>query len=134
MKRLLCSVTVLIMFMYGCGVSRVATIAGKEISESYSETATSGKASADTAIEAWPYISGLIKGALASNYNLDMPQSGKDVIEALDSIYFKFKKGELTDEDRGLIIGYVCRIEYLVGKEGWDRYGASITAAIRAAL
>lgn len=86
-----------------------------------------GLVSADKSVEAWPYISGLIKGVYADNYELEVPLSAKNIISALDLIS---KKEILTAEDKGLIIGYFCRLEVVAIREGWSKYGVTILDAM----
>ena len=70
----------------------------------------------------------LIKGLFANNYDLDMPISAQNIIKRLDDLA---KKETLSMEDKGKIIGYFCRLEAMAIREGWDRYGVSITGAIK---
>lgn len=87
-----------------------------------------GAVTADQSIDDWPYISGLIKGIFAGDYELDMPVSAQRIIDALDKLS---AQETLSLEDKGKVIGYFCRLEAMAVQEGWDRYGASITGAIR---
>jgi len=129
MRYIIC--LVMACTMLGCGTSRIATRVGSGIGKSYTESAMTGTSSAEQSIKAWPYISGLIRGVLAGNYDLDVPTSAKCIIDTLDALA---EKEELTVQDKGIIIGSFCRLEETAIREGWDRYGASITAAIRGAL
>jgi hypothetical protein len=115
----------------GCGTARLTTKIGGEIGQTYQEAASEGKVTAEESIGSWNYISGLIKGLFADNYELDMPSSAKNIIDALDKIA---AKEELSDEDKGRIIGYFCRLEAMAIAEGWDKYGVSITKAIKGVL
>ena len=91
----------------GCATTKLATRAGAKIAENYQEAAAMGAVTAEQSIDDWPYISGLIKGIFAGDYELDMPVSAKNIIGALDKLAVK---EELTTEDKGKVIGYFCRL------------------------
>ena len=112
----------------GCATTKLATRAGSKIAENYQEAAAMGAVTAEQSIDDWPYISGLIKGIFAGDYELDMPISAQRIIDALDKLALQ---ETLSLEDKGRVIGYFCRLEAMAIQEGWDRYGASITGAIR---
>ena len=59
----------------GCATTKLATLAGAKIAENYQEAAAMGAVTAEQSIDDWPYISGLIKGIFAGDYELDMPIS-----------------------------------------------------------
>ncbi len=113
----------------GCVATTLATKAGARIATSYQEAAELGMVTAEESISSWPYISGLVKGLFADNYALDIPTTAKNIISALDDL--AAKEGVLTAEEKGKIIGYFCRLEAVAIQEGWDRYGVSITGAIK---
>ena len=77
--------------------------------------------------KAWPYVSGIIKGILGSEYQLKVSPDATALVSKLDALCLK---NPLTDEDKGMIIGSIVRIEYLFGKEFWDLYGSTITEAL----
>lgn len=129
-KAIIFSVALLIICS-GCATTKLATEAGTRIATSYQEAAASGTVTAEQSISSWPYISGLIKGLFAGNYDLDMPAAAKNIIDALDALS---EQETLSTEDKGKVIGYFCRLEAMAIQEGWDRYGVSITSAIKSAF
>lgn len=126
--KIFVAAVVLLIMAPGCATTKLATMVGSKIAESYQEAALAGTVSADKSISAWPYISGLIRGIFADHYDLDVPLSAQRVINELDGLA---AQEELSVEDKGKVIGYFCRLEAMAVQEGWDRYGASITGAIR---
>lgn len=126
--KYLVAAVVLSIMASGCATTKLATRAGSKIAENYQEAAAMGAVTAEQSIDDWPYISGLIKGIFADNYELDMPISAQHIIDALDKLA---AQETLSLEDKGKVIGYFCRLEAMAIQEGWDRYGASITGAIR---
>lgn len=133
MKRLslwICLVLALCI-THGCATTRIATKAGARIGNSYQSSAALGTVTAEESIAAWPYISGLIKGVYSDNYELEVSLSAKNIISNLDLIA---AKDVLTDEDKGVIIGHLCRLEAIAIKEGWSKYGITIFDVIGAAF
>lgn len=128
MRKIILAAIILALVVTGCATTKLATMAGAKIADSYQEAAAMGTVTAEQSIDDWPYISGLIKGLFAGNYDLDMPASAKNIIQALDGLA---AQEELSTEDKGKVIGYFCRLEAMAVQEGWDRYGVSITSAIR---
>jgi hypothetical protein len=116
-------IIILSLLTFGCASSKVATSIGTRIGTSYQEAALQGTVNAEESIKAWPYISGLIKGVLAAEYQLNITPLATDVIDTLDSLA---AKPALTEEDKGLVIGSFVRLEYLAIQQSWDRYGISI--------
>ena len=115
--------------LVGCASSHIATDIGDKIGDSYTKTAKVGIPTAEEIVKAWPYVSGLIKGLLAEDFDYHVTQSLKFTIEKLDALVSK--KEPLTDEERGLIVGYTVRLETLAGKEFWDRYGSGLFNKIK---
>lgn len=123
MKKLI-MVCVLCLILTGCGMSKMATNIGTNIGETYQASAAKGEISAEQSIKAWPYISGVIKGVLADDFNLDLSSRSIHIIDRLDEL--AAKKATLTSEEKGLVIGYFVRLEILAIKDNWDNYGVSI--------
>lgn len=118
--------------MTGCGLTKAATVSGEKISKTFVEQAEIGTQAADESASSWPYVSGLIKGIFADNYELDMPMQAKNIIKKLDELAAKKESGEtLTTEEKGFILGSYLRLEEIATKEAWDRYGTSLVSAIK---
>jgi hypothetical protein len=127
MKRLFIQILFLIILAFcvsGCAASKVTTDVGVKIGQTFQDSAAKGMVSAEKSIKAWPYVSGLIKGLISANYELEMSSIENKIIIRLDELA---KKKKLTDEDKGFIIGSFCRLEKLAIEHSRDKYGASIT-------
>ena len=111
----------------GCATSKVATDIGVRIGDTYQEAAAKGIVSAEQSIQAWPYISGQIKGLLASNYEIEVAPLTQRIMDKLDEMA---AQEDLTTEDKGFIIGSFVRLEMLALKQSWDRYGVSIFSMV----
>lgn len=121
-------IVILAMLATGCGTTHYATNMGARIGETYQEAAAMGTVSAKESIKAWPYVSGQIKGIFAANYDLEMPALAREIIDNLDLLA---EKDELTDEEKGFVIGSFCRLEQVAIEYAWDNYGVSILEAVR---
>ena len=131
MKKLLVALMVGLLFLgfTGCAKQHViATRIGVAIGDSYQEAAAMGTVSAEQSIAAWPYISGQLKGLMASNYNIDMPPLITNIIDDLDELA---KKETLTTEEKGFVIGSFIRLEAIILKNGLDKYGVSIINMVK---
>lgn len=117
-----------LLLLAGCASSHIATDVGGKIGDSYANTAKKGIPTAEETVKAWPYISGLIKGLLAEDFETHVTYSLKFVLARLDELA---KKETLTEEEKGLVVGYTVRLETLAGKEFWDRYGAGFFSQIK---
>jgi len=111
------------VLLSGCGMTRITTDIGVSIGNSYQEAAAKGTISAEQSIRAWPYVSGVIKGVMAGEYNLVLSRMSTDIIDQLDILA---TKETLTTEEKGLVIGYFVRLEIVALKDNWDNYGVSI--------
>jgi hypothetical protein len=126
MKRLYLMIVMIVlvsMSLAGCGVTNIATNIGGNIGASYQEAAVKGTISAEQSITAWPYVSGLIKGLMADEYEYMMSKMSTNIIDELDLLA---DKETLTTEDKGKVIGYFVRLELIALKDNWDNYGVSI--------
>lgn len=130
MKKILV-LLISILFLFGCAGAHVATGIGENMGKSFQKSYDKGIPSAEQIVAAWPYVSGLIKGLLAEDYDFKMPPTVRNTIRALDSLA---EKESLTDEEKGLIVGFAVRLEFLAGKEIYARYGASIYGLIKSFL
>jgi len=131
MKKLFVVLMVGLLFLgfTGCAKQHViATRIGVAIGDSYQEAAAMGTVSAEQSIAAWPYISGQLKGLMASNYNIDMPPLITNIIDDLDELA---KKETLTTEEKGFVIGSFIRLEAIILKNGLDKYGVSIINMVK---
>ncbi len=130
MKGIILLITIfcIVLMLGGCATSKVATSMGVAIGESFKEAAEKGTVSATETIKAWPYVSGLLKGLTGEEYDYKLTQSMRDVIDNLDQLA---KKEKLSDEEKGLVIGYMVRLEVLSGQEFWNRYGVSLLGSIK---
>lgn len=117
-----------LVMCHGCATSKVATSMGVAIGDSFKEAAEKGTVSATETIRAWPYISGLLKGLTGEEYDYRLTQSMRDVINNLDQLA---KKEKLTDQEKGLVIGYMVRLEFLSGQEFWNKYGVSLLGSVK---
>jgi hypothetical protein len=127
MKRFIVLI-IIALCLTGCAASQVTTSIGVNIGESYQEAAANGTVSAEQSITAWPYISGLFKGLMASEYELNLPRLVTEIIDELDRIA---DKEVLTDEDKGFIIGSFVRLESVAIQYSLDRYGVSILQMVK---
>lgn len=126
MKKLLVLIAILFLFT-GCATTKIATNIGTNIGDSFIEAAEKGEISAEESIKAWPYVSGLIRGVLAANYDIDVPPIISDIMADLDKLA---AKKTLTKNDKGRIIGSYVRLEKETIKLGLDKYGINIMALI----
>ncbi len=128
MKKIITSLMVIsILFFTGCATTKIATDIGVIIGSSFQESANKGIISAEQSIQAWPYVSGLIKGLLASNFDLEMPKLLTGIMNELNILA---KKESLTFEEKGYVIGYYVRLEQLGAEFGWDKYGVNLTSFV----
>lgn len=111
-----------IFLLTGCATTRVATDIGVNIGNSFQESFAKGSVSADESIKAWPYISGQIKGIMASNY-VEFPVIAQDIINRLDTLA---RKKTLSDEEKGFVIGSYVRLEQVAIDYAWEKYGVSL--------
>lgn len=120
-----------LLALTSCATSRIATSIGDDIGRSFQCAAAKGEISAEQSIKAWPYVSGLIRGLLAEDYEFKVSLSAQNVMDSLDELSLQ---DELSGEDKGRIIGLYVRLEYLAMREFWDRYGISIYGAVKSFL
>lgn len=116
------------MFLSGCATSKLATEIASKTGESLQESADKGIPSAEQTIKAWPYISGLIKGLFAEEYQFSVTPSIDYIMTNLDLLA---AKETLTNEEKGLVNGYIVRLESLTGTEFWNKYGISLFKYIK---
>ena len=116
MKKLIVMALALAV-LSGCATSKLATDIGVNIGDSYVESAEKGTVGAEQSIKAWPYIHGLLKGVMASNYNFEMPVIAQEIIADLNKLA---EKEMLTNEDKGFVIGSFCRLEAIALEYSWD--------------
>ena len=126
MKTLITAIICALM-LTSCATSKVATDIGVRIGDTYQEAAAKGIVSAEQSIQAWPYISGQIKGLLAANYDIEVAPLTKRIMVKLDELA---AQETLTTEEKGFIIGSFVRLEMLALKQSWDRYGVSIFSMV----
>jgi hypothetical protein len=115
----------------GCAFAPLSSRIGDRTEGQYQKAYDLGVPAAEKIIKVWPYVSGLIKGTFAENYELELTVQFQRTVRALDELA---DKKELTDEDKGKVIGNVNRLEYLAGKEFQERYGATILGLIKAMM
>ena len=120
MKKIIIIVAVFVLA--GCASSQVATKIGARVGTGYQTSAIEGIAAADS-IKAWPYVSGQIRGIYANDYETELPVKVQQIISALDALA---EKDNLTDQEKGKVIGYYVRLEALALEFGWNKYGVSI--------
>ena len=120
MKKIIIIVAVFVLA--GCASSQVATKIGARVGTGYQASAIEGIAAADS-IKAWPYVSGQIRGIYADDYETELPVKVQQIISALDALA---EKDNLTDQEKGKVIGYYVRLEALALEFGWNKYGVSI--------
>jgi hypothetical protein len=112
----------------GCATSHVATDMGGAIGQSFQKSAAEGVPTAEQTIKAWPYVSGLIKGLTGEEYDYRITVSMKNCIVKLDELS---RKDILTQEEKGIVVGSMVRLEFLSGQEFWNKYGVSLFASIK---
>jgi hypothetical protein len=118
-----------LIFLAGCAFAPLSSRVGMKTADQYQEAYDIGTPSADKIKDSWPYVSGLIKASFGEDYKLKLSVSLQNTVETLDVLCLKKK---LTDEEKGQIIGAVNRLEFLAGKEFWDKYGSVILGRIKA--
>jgi hypothetical protein len=119
------------LILTGCASSRIATSIGEDIGYSFKKAAAKGEVSAEQSIKAWPYVSGLVRGLLAEDYEYKVPMSAQNIMDNLDAIA---QQDVLTSEDKGRVIGSYVRLEYIAATELWNKYGISIWGAVKTFL
>jgi hypothetical protein len=130
MKRLILLLAIMLV-LTGCASSRVATSIGEDIGYSFTKAAAKGEVSAEQSIKAWPYVSGLVRGLLAEDFDYKVPLSAQNIMDNLDAIA---QQGVLSPEDKGMVIGSYVRLEYIAATELWNKYGISIWRAVKTFL
>lgn len=109
--------------LIGCGhTSKIASKMDANIGDTLEESYAIGIPAADKIIKAWPYVSGQIKGLYSKDYDDALPNSIKFIISKLDGFA---TKTNLSDEEKGLVNGYIVRLDALFIERGYDR-GVSI--------
>lgn len=129
MKKMVILLVLLIsaLFLTGCATTKIATDIGVIIGSSFQESAAKGEISAEQSIKAWPYVSGVIQGLLAENFDLEMPKLLTGIMKELDILA---TKESLTPKEKGYVIGYYVRLEKLGAEFGWDKYGVNLTSFV----
>ena len=119
--RIIC-IILLALTICSCASTKIGTLMGKSIGNSFVSSAASGVAAAPAIIKAWPYISGMIKGN-PKYKNVEKPAIIDLCVNRLDVLA---KQATLTDEDCGEIMILLVQLE-LEG-EAWflKTYGTSI--------
>ena len=130
MKQLILLLAIMLV-LTGCASSRVATSIGEDIGYSFQKAAAKGEVSAEQSIKAWPYVSGLVRGLLAEDYEYKVPISAQNIMDNLDALA---QQGVLSSEDKGMVIGSYVRLEYIAATELWNKYGISIWGAVKTFL
>jgi hypothetical protein len=128
--------TILILFIYilffsGCAFAPLSSRMGEQTGKMYQKAYDRGMPSAEQIKKSWPFISGLIKGTYGVDFELALTVDLQRTIKALDELALK---ETLRDEDKGRIIGSVNRLEYLAGREFYDKYGTTILSLIKTML
>jgi hypothetical protein len=123
MKTLTSLLVLVILLLSGCASSHIATKVGDNISDSFSNSAAIGLVSADKIKSSWPYISGLIKGVCAGDFEREVPYVVQEIMGELDALCMK---NDLSQEDKGSLVGLVVRLEYQGSKYFWEKYGVSL--------
>ena len=82
---------------------RLATSIGEDIGYLFQKAAAKGEISAEQSIKAWPYVSGLVRGMLAEDYDFKVPMSAQNIMDNLDALA---QQDVLSSEDKGMVIGY----------------------------
>ena len=121
-------VILVLLLLTGCASTRVATSIGEDIGYSFRKAADKGEIAAKDSIKAWPYVSGLVRGALGEEFEYKVPMSAQNTMDTLDELSMK---EVLTVEDSGTVIGSYLRLEYIAVVEGWNKYGISIWKAVK---
>ena len=129
--RKVITVVISIVLLYGCASSQVASRMGVEVGNGFSKSYQDGTVNIDAHIKAWPYVSGLIKGIYANNYDTEVPKIAQDIISNLDKLA---DKETLTDYEKGVVRGYFVRLEAIAIEQGWNRYGVNIYNMIRTSM
>lgn len=135
--KLMLIILVVCFLMAGCARQTVISETNKIISKSYLAMQQKGMPSAKDTIRAWPYISGFLHGMLAEEFIYKMTPSVVSSMELLDKLAVKytFVDGQpdpvISKEDSGMINGCVIRLEYLLGKELYKKYGVTIIGLVR---
>jgi|GEM_PF-5594271 hypothetical protein len=117
-----------IIFFSGCAFAPLSSRMGEQTGKMYQKAYDRGLPSAEKIVKVWPFVSGLIKGTFGSDYKRKLSFDLQDSIEALDKLCVQ---ENLTTGDKGQIIGYVNRVEYLAGKEFYETYGTTIIGLIK---
>jgi hypothetical protein len=112
-----------LVLLTGCATSHVATKIGQNIGDSFANSAATGLVSADKIKTSWPYISGLLRGLAAGDFERTVPLGVQELMEALDDTC---ANPELSVAEKGSLVGMVVRLEYEGGKFFWDKYGVSL--------
>ena len=131
MKRIIVALLLVSIITMGCAVSSLSTSFGSKISESYKETMERGVPSAKQIIQAWPFISGQIKGLVHEDYKTVLPPVYTSIVTDLDDLVAKPDK---TMEDEGKILGLTVRLEVVGGKYFVEHYGTGLFGMILKAL
>ncbi len=116
---------VLMFSLCSCATVDRATDLGAKIGESFAESASKGEPSGEVALKAWPYAHGVIKGLMGPNYDLEMNPTAEYIITRLDTLA-QIPPKELTSEDKGYILGALCRLEVVAVEQTWKRYGVNL--------
>lgn len=131
MKKLVAALFAIVL-LSGCATSQVATQIGSSVGESFKDAAAQGTISAESSIKAWPYISGMVKGLLSDNYNLETPTLAQNIIGRLDALA---RKDQLTTEEKGFVVGSFVRLEAIAVEQAWSsKYGISFVGMIKKAM
>jgi len=115
----------LVFTMYSCATVNRVTDMGGSIGESFQKSADKGEVSGDTALNAWPYAHGIIKGLMGPNYDLEINPTAKKIMNELDRLS-ALPPEELTSGDKGYILGALCRLESVAIEQSWNRFGVSM--------
>ena len=89
------------VMLCGCASTKMATSIGIDVGISFQKAAVKGEISAEQTIKAWPYVSGLIRGLLAEDYDFKVSNSAQFLMDELDG--WRQKQNHLQTKRKDLL-------------------------------
>lgn len=130
MRKAIILIFCMVLFT-GCAFAPLSSRIGEQTEGMYQKSYDRGVPAAEKIVKVWPFVSGLIKGTFAEDYELTLTVQFQRTVKELDELA---TRETLSTEDKGKVIGAVNRLEYLAGKEFQDRYGATILGLIKSMM
>lgn len=124
---------VLAVCLMGCMTSNIITQGAAPIADTMEQAYKRGVPTAQKALSVWPFISGIVKTVLATEWNKDT-HAAYVLCQQLDKTAAKYKNDpkSVTDEEYGVVNAQLIDLEIKGGTAFYNKYGKTIIEFIKA--